>query len=233
MTATLDLLCAGAAQGLVTALGPTLLERLHCRTAGRFGAVGAMQDAFEAGEPCDVLVSSESMISAMIGDGRLVAGSGAPLGRVYTGLAVPTGRPVPAVDTPEALAGALKAAASIWVPDMFKSTAGQHFARVIRELDLAEQLGPRIRMFPNGATAMREMAASGDPDALGCTQATEILFTPGVTLIALLPRRFELATVYSAALSARARQPELARSFIALLISPEQDERARRCGFSR
>lgn len=233
MTTTLDLLCAGAAQGLVTALAPVLLERLRLCTAGRFGAVGAMKEAFDAGEPCDVLISSEAMIGAMVGEGRLVAGSAAPLGRVYTGIAVPEGRPAPGVDTPEALALALSSAASIWVPDMVKSTAGQHFARVIRDLGLGDQLAPRIRMYPNGATAMREMATSGDPDALGCTQVTEILFTQGVTLTALLPPRFELATIYSAALSARARQPVLARAFITMLVSPEQDALARRCGFSR
>ena len=46
---------------------------------------------------------------------------------------------------------------------------------------------------------------------------TEILYTPGVTLVAPLPLEFELATIYTAALSTRADQPELARRLIAAL----------------
>jgi molybdate transport system substrate-binding protein len=233
MPRTLNLLCAGAAQGLVTALGPLLSERLDLRIEGRFGAVGAIKEAFEAGEACDVLISSEAMVRAMIGTQDLQIGSAAALGQVFTGVAVPKGREAPRVDTPEALAEALLAATSLWVPDMAKSTAGQHFKRMIADLGLSDPLAARIRMFPNGATAMREMGDSHEPGALGCTQVTEIVFTPRVTLVALLPSRFELATVYSAAVCARSSQPELSRALIELLVSAEQDPLARRCGFSR
>lgn len=233
MTQTLNLLCAGAAQGFVTALAPLLSERLSLRTAGRFGAVGAMKDAFEAGETCDVLISSDAMVRAMIGTRDLLSDCAEPLGRVFTGVAVPLGRSAPRVDTPEAFSAALLDATSLWVPDLEKSTAGQHFKRVIEGLGLAAQLATRIRMYPNGATAMREMGEADETRALGCTQVTEILFTPRVSLVGLLPPEFELATVYSAAISARSSQPELARAFIDCLISPEQDALARRCGFSR
>src|SRR5205085_2131101 len=48
-----------------------------------------------------------------------------------------------------------------------------------------------------GATAMAAMAkAGGHP--IGCTQATEILATPGVRLVAPLPAGFSLETVYTA-----------------------------------
>jgi molybdate transport system substrate-binding protein len=75
-------------------------------------------------------------------------------------------------------------------------------------------------MFPNGATAMREMGASKDAHPIGCTQATEILYTDGVTLVAMLPPRFELATVYAAAIGAHAAHPEAAARLIGLLTGP-------------
>jgi molybdate transport system substrate-binding protein len=233
MSITLQLLCAGAAQGLVTALAETVRERLDLVTAGRFGAVGSMRDAFNSGEPCDVFVSTQSMIESMIAEGSLAREGFAPLGGVSTGVGVPAGCSAPPVDTPEALAAALDSASSIWLPDMVKSTAGQHVARVLEALGIRERIDGRIRMFPNGATAMREMVASGDRGAIGITQASEILFTPGASLIDLLPARFELTTVYSAAVAKRSERPSLAGEFIALLISGEQDELARRCGFVR
>ncbi|MFM7531665.1 MAG: substrate-binding domain-containing protein, partial [Rubrivivax sp.] len=196
-TPTLNLLCAGAAQGLVRALAPQLLQACGATVNGRFGAVGAMKEAFDAGEPCDLIVLTEAMIGAMAQQGSVLPHTPAPLGRVRTGVAVRAGTPHPDVTTPEALARALEAADAIYFPDPQRATAGIHFERVLRELGLLERLGPRLRTFPNGATAMRELAAAGSAAPIGCTQITEILYTPGVELVAPLPLRFELATVYT------------------------------------
>jgi molybdate transport system substrate-binding protein len=83
------------------------------------------------------------------------------------------------------------------------------------------QLAERLRAFPNGATALREMAQSNEPGLIGCTQVTEILYTPGVRLVALLPREFELATVYTAAVCARAQEPLAAAGFVRMLAGEE------------
>ena len=231
MTTTLHLLCAGAAQGLVTALQPRLLQELGAQTGGRFGAVGAMKEAFAAGEPCDLLVSSDAIVTALIAEGLLLPDSRMPLGRVRTGVAVRSGSTHPAVSTPEALAAALRAADVVHYPDPQRATAGIHFAKVLRELGLDGELQDRIRTFPNGATAMRELAASSASNPIGCTQVTEILFTPGVDLVGLLPPQFELATVYTAAVPARAAQPALAARFIEMMTAPDTAELGQRCGF--
>ena len=231
MTTTLHLLCAGAAQGLVTALRPRLLQELGAQTGGRFGAVGAMKEAFAAGEPCDLFVSSDAIVSDLIAEGVLRHDSRTPLGRVRTGVAVRTGATHPAVGTPEALATALRAADVVHFPDPQRATAGIHFARVLRELGLHDELQPRLRTFPNGATAMRELAASSASNPIGCTQVTEILFTPGVDLVGLLPPQFELATVYTAAVPARAAHSALAIRFIEMMTAPETAELRQRCGF--
>ena len=231
MTATIHLLCAGAAQGLVTALQPRLLQELGAQTGGRFGAVGAMKEAFGAGEPCDLFVSSDTIVTALIAEGLLLPDSRTPLGRVRTGVAVRSGSAHPAVSTPEALAAALRAADVVHYPDPQRATAGIHFAKVLRELGLDGELQDRIRTFPNGATAMRELAASLASNPIGCTQVTEILFTPGVDLVGLLPPQFELATVYTAAVPARAAQPALATRFIEMMTAPDTAELRLRCGF--
>jgi molybdate transport system substrate-binding protein len=224
-TTTLHLLCAGAAQGLVTALQPRLLQELTAQTGGRFGAVGAMKEAFAAGEPCDLFVSSDAIVSALIAQGLLRADGRAPLGRVRTGT------PHPAVSTPEALAAALRAADVVHYPDPQRATAGIHFAKVLRELGLDAELQPRLLTFPNGATAMRELAASSAAHPIGCTQVTEILFTPGVDLVGLLPPEFELATLYTAAVPAHADHPALATRFIEMMTAPDTADLRQRCGF--
>ena len=57
--------------------------------------------------------------------------------------------------------------------------------------------------------------------ALGCTQITEIKYTPGVTLVGALPEDLGLATTYSAAVAALALQPALAQRFVALLTGSD------------
>lgn len=231
MTSTLHLLCAGAAQGLVTALQPRLLAELAAQTAGAFGAVGAMREAFAAGEPCDLFVSSDAIVAELVAQGALLGNSRTPLGRVHTGVAVRSGTPHPSVATPETLAAALRASDAVHVPDPQRATAGIHFSKVLRELGLDTELQPRLRTFPNGATAMRELAASSALNPMGCTQVTEILFTSGVDLVGLLPPRFELATVYTAAVPARAARPDLAARFIEMMSAPDTAELRQRCGF--
>jgi len=64
---------------------------------------------------------------------------------------------------------------------------------------------------------MAQMAKDQRKGALGCTQVTEINYTEGVEVISILPKRFELNTLYSAANSSRGHQPALALDFIRFL----------------
>ncbi len=241
----LHLLCAGAAQGLVTALQAEF-ERTHgASISARFGAVGAMREALEAGAPCDVLITTDAMVDALrasgvlvtpslVDPGTLAAGGDADraaLGHVLTGVAVRAGDAQPDVASPEALRAALLQASAIYFPDPQRATAGIHFAGVLRALGVFESLQSRFSTHPNGATAMRAMAASATPGGLGCTQVSEILFTPGVVLLGALPQAFELATLYTAALSAHAAQPVLARQFAAALTSPAHAALRAQAGF--
>ena len=221
MTRRIRLLSGGAAQGLVA----QLKERFHagsgCVVDGTFGAVGAMRDRLLGGEPCDLLILTQTLIDQLTADGHVVPGSLRPLGAVKTGVAVKAGESLPDLATPAVLKDALLAAREIYFPDPVKATAGIHFMKVLRSLGIEKEVASRLRPFPNGATAMSEMSKASGAGALGCTQVTEILYTPGVQLVGLLPPEFELATVYTAAVSRDAREPAAATEFIDLLSSEE------------
>ena len=216
----LHLLSGGAAFGLVSQLQGQFAADTGCQVACTFNAVGVMRDQLLAGAPCDVVILTAALIQQLEASGHVVAGSARQLGVVKTGVAVKVGAPAPRVDTPEQLKSALMAATGIYFPDPVKATAGIHFMRVLKQLGIDTELAPRLRPFPNGATAMGEMARCDESGLIGCTQVTEILYTPGVSLVAPLPQAFELATVYTAAVSSRADSPQAAAALIALLISP-------------
>jgi molybdate transport system substrate-binding protein len=160
-----------------------------------------------------------------------VAGSAADLGAVATGVAVRVGDPAPAIGDADALRAALRAADDIYFPDPKLATAGIHFAKVLERLGIADEVAGRLRTFPNGAAAMRALAELKGGRPIGCTQATEILNTPGVTLVGNLPRDFALATVYRLGISTEARSPELARRLAALLTGEATRDLRRKLGF--
>jgi molybdate transport system substrate-binding protein len=217
----LHLLSGGAAYGLVSGLQSRFAVDTGCQISGNYNAVGAMRDQLLAGADCDVVILTSALMAQLEASGHVVAGSGRALGKVKTGIAVKAGAPLPEVGTAEALKAALLGATAIYFPDPVKATAGIHFMNVMKQLGIDSQVADRLRPFPNGATAMGEMARCADAGVIGCTQITEIRYTPGVQLVAALPQAFELATVYTAGVSSRAGSPQAATAFIALLAGPE------------
>ena len=228
---TLHILSGGAAQGLVRRLQPAFEAAHGCRIAGTFGAVGLMKDKFLAGAPCDLLILTQALIAELAAQGHAAGASARPLGQVKTGVAVKAGAPALEVASPQALQRALEQAGGVYFPDPAKATAGIHFMKVLTGLGLADPLAPRLRTFPNGATAMAALAQAPEAGAVGCTQVTEILFTPGVTLVGLLPPPYELATTYTAAVTTRAGEPALAAELVAALSAAEAAGMRRECGF--
>ena len=117
------------------------------------------------------------------------------------------------------------------MPDTKASTAGIHVAKVLAQLGIADEVAGRLKIYPNGATAMRELAVSGARRPIGCTQSTEIISTEGVILSGSLPPGCELATMYTAAITTRAAHASEGQDLIGLLIAAEQRERREHAGF--
>ena len=227
----LHLLSGGAAQGLVAHLEGSFKAQHLCSISGTFSAVGVMKAALLAGAPCDVIILTDALIAELMQSGHLLPGSAKNVGVVKTGVAVKSGDKPIDVSTPEKLKAALQASQGIYFPDPIKATAGIHVMKVIRELGLEAELATRLRPYPNGAAAMKAMADTNESGLLGCTQATEIIFTPGVDLIAPLPKAFELATTYTAAVCTQSSQAGKARALIDLMVSADVAELRRDCGF--
>ncbi len=111
-------------------------------------------------------------------------------GLVKTGVAVKAGSRHPKIGNREELAAAFRAANGIYHPDPDKATAGIHFMNVLKALGLDQELKAKLRPYPNGATAMGEMAKSeraepdrlhaGDRDQLHARRRTGRLAAQGV-----------------------------------------------------
>jgi molybdate transport system substrate-binding protein len=228
---TLNILSGGAAQGLVASLTPAFKGQTGFDIAGEFGAVGVMADKLRRGTPADLIILTAALVAKLAEEKLVVTTSIADVGLVETALAVRTGDPLVAVRDAADLREALLTSDAIYVPDTKASTAGIHMANVLDQLGVADEIAGRLRIFPNGATAMRELAVSETRRPIGCTQSTEIISTKGVTPSGSLPPGCELATMYSAGITVAAAHPQQAQHLIDLLTGAEQEDQRQRAGF--
>jgi molybdate transport system substrate-binding protein len=228
---SLNILSGGAAQGLVKSLAPAFNAKSGLNIEGEFGAVGAMADKLRAGRPADIIILTQALIGTLAHEKLVAPASVKNIGVVETALAVRTSDPRISAPDQASLREALLAADAIYVPDTKASTAGIHVAKVLALLGIAGEVESRLKIYPNGATAMRHLAESPARKPVGCTQSTEIISTSGVVLSGALPPGCELATMYTAAVATGAARPREAQILIDLLIAPDHRELRGRAGF--
>jgi molybdate transport system substrate-binding protein len=228
---SLKILSGGAAQGLVASLAGKFREQTGCEIAGEFGAVGVMADKLRAGAPTDLVILTRALVTKLADENLLISASIRDVGLVETALAVRAGDPRLSVSTADDLRNAFLAADAIYVPDTKASTAGLHVARVLDRLGIAETVAPHLKIYPNGATAMRQLAASDAARPLGCTQSTEIIATSGAELSGSLPRGYDLATTYAAGITVQSAHAKNAQALIDLLTATDAAVLRSQAGF--
>jgi molybdate transport system substrate-binding protein len=228
---SLNILSGGAVQGLVASVTAKFREQTGFDISGEFGAVGVMADRLRAGLPTDLVILTQALVAKLAEEKLIVSASMRDVGIVETALAVRAGDHGVSVSDGDDLRNALLAADAIYVPDTKTSTAGLHVAKVLDRLGVAETVASRLKIHPNGATAMRELAASNAARPLGCTQSTEIIVTSGVELSGALPRGYDLATMYTAGVTVQSVHAPAAQALIDLLTAAEVAPLRRQAGF--
>jgi len=227
----LNILSGGAAQGLVASLSVAFKDRTGFEIEGEFGAVGAMADRLRQGVATDIIILTAALVARLAEEKLVVPSSTKDVGLVETALGVRGGDPKVSANTADELRAAFQAADAIFVPDIKASTAGIHVAKVLAQLGIADQVAARLKIYPNGATAMRELAASDARRPIGCTQSTEIISTRGVELSGSLPKGCDLSTTYTAGVTTSAAHAQQAQTLIDLLTHADSSDARTRAGF--
>lgn len=223
------LLATGVQAGelLVWSAGATQapLQRLvqdYQKTSGNtvkveFAPVGVLVKRLADGGRPDVLIVSQDVVANVEKNGWTVPNVVFPIGRVGVGIAIQEGAPVPDISTPDALRKTLLNAKSITYMDPNKGTSGKHFAAVLDQLGIADQVRSKTTLGDVGFVV--EPVARGEY-ALGVQQITEILPVKGAKLVGPLPDALQKITTYCVTLGAQARDVAVANGFIGFLTSP-------------
>ena len=219
----------GAVKHSVMALSKAFQKETGHRIVSTFGTAGAVSARFDAGESADVLISSSGGVRDIAAKGKFATGDATPVGKVRIGIGICTGSPKPDTSTPAALKTALLAAPSFAYGDPASgATTGIHFAKILTELGIADQVKGKALLRNGGLLVMKEVAEGNA--AFGVTQTSEIIALPGCEIAGYLPDAMQLVTTYAAALTKDSKTPA-AKAFIDFLVSPQGVEIFRREGF--
>jgi molybdate transport system substrate-binding protein len=220
---TLRVMSTLGLQGVVTEMTP-MLTRRGLDFSATYGATNVLTPRIMAGEAADVLILTDTGIEALMQRGTVAPGSRRDLARSGIGLAVKSGAAKPDIGTVDSFKQAILAARSVAFSK--SGASGVHFAEVIRQLGIADQINAKARVFDG---VVGELAAKGEVE-IAVQQVSELKLVPGIDIVGLLPDALQKITVFSAGVMAKSTRPAAAGLLIAALATPEAMGTMRRQG---
>ncbi len=169
----------------------------------------------EAGEPFDVIVLSYD-VEALIKRGLLEPSSRTVLGQTGIGVAIRAGSPKPDFSTVEKFKAMLLNAKSIATSG--EGSSGRYVASLIERLGIANVVKPKIKSGGPGRSAA--LLSNGEVD-LVVSGLPPLLGKPNIEWLGPIPAEINSSVVFTAGLSAKAREPEAGRALLRHLVTPE------------
>jgi molybdate transport system substrate-binding protein len=173
-----------------------------------------------ADEVYDILISPPATIEQALKEGRVIADTRMPVGRVGAGIIVRSGGAAapPAVATTDALKQALLDADSVVYNT---ASTGIYLDKLFEKMGIAETLKAKTTRYPTGAAVM-EHVIKGKGNEIGFGAMTEIRHyeAKGLKLVGPLPAEIQNYTSYEAALMTGATAAEAARAVLRHLATP-------------
>ena len=212
----LKVLTTGAMKPVLLEVAPGFQQDSKQNVSLDNDTAGALLKRIQAGAAFDVVVLTPAGIDELAKAGKV--STGVDLARVGIGVMVKAGAPRLDISTVDALKRTLLAAKSVaYIDPASGGSSGIYLARLWERLGIADALKPKAKLKQGGSVA--DLIVSGDAE-IGFQQASEIIASPGVTLIGQLPEEIQNYTVYSGAIGTAAHSPSAAAAFIAWLRRP-------------
>jgi molybdate transport system substrate-binding protein len=230
-TSVVRVLSTTAMQTTLEALVGELEQTSGIRLALDFGPSGRIAKRVEEGAAADVAIVTASGIDALIGAGRITAGTRTDIAVSKVGVAVQRGAARPDIATVEGFRRAMLAARRVAMSNPTGGAqSGAHLARVFERLGIADGMAPKSIYGPGGPEGLIGKFLLRNEADVGLQQLPELMSVPGIDVIGPLPDEIGLATIFSAGLSAAAVNPEGGRALLAGLRSPAAAEVMARMG---
>jgi len=216
--AEVRVLSAGAVEPGLHAFAALAKRETGHTLAIQFNTAPQIAKRLAAGDAYDLLIAPPAVIKQAAADGKVVAESRAPVGRVGAGIIVRSAAAAPDVSGVEALRKALVAADSVVYNT---ASTGLYLDRLFEKMGVLDAVKPKSARYATGAEVM-EHVIRGKGNEIGFGATTEIrMYEPkGLKMIGPLPADVQNYTAYDAALMTAAGAPDAARAVLRLMGSP-------------
>lgn len=218
LAAEIKVLSAGAVEPGLRAFAQLAKRETGHDLKIQFNTAPQIAKRLVAGDVYDILISPPAALAQAAKDGKVVADSRVPVGRVGGGIIVRAAAAAPDVATVDAFKQALLAADSVVYNT---ASTGLYLDKLFGDMGILEQLKPKSTRYPDGAAVM-EHVIKGKGNEIGFGAITEIkMYEPkGLKLVGPLPTAVQSYTSYEAALMTNATAADAAQAVLRLLATP-------------
>lgn len=212
--AELKVLATGAHIDSFKEIVPQFEREFGHKLTVKYDATPVAIKNIEAGEAFDVAVTINGPMNEAAKKGFFAEGERPVVSTVGLGVAVRAGAPKPDISSPEAFKQTLLKAKSVSI--LPESVNGKHFISVFERLGISEEMKAKI---------VAQKAPSDVAGAVAKGEAELALFisnglrAPGVDYVGPVPGEFDQKLVFTAAVGAKAKEPQAANEFIKHLTS--------------
>jgi molybdate transport system substrate-binding protein len=210
--ARISTLASGATQGPLEQVAKAFEQESGHQVTVQFDTSQNIARRLAGGETPDVLIASVAGVDQAIKEGKAIAATRAPVGKIGIGVAMPRGGKRPDLTSAATLTASILQADAIV---MTQGASAVFVDRMFAELGIADQIKARVVRVPTGAAVMQRLAAAKTSE-LGFTMISEIKFgeSSGAMLVGPLPDAVQTRTSYEAVAMTGAASPDAARAFV-------------------
>jgi len=181
----------------------------------QFNTAPQIAQRLASGQVYDILISPPAAIENAIREGKVIAPSRIPVGRVGAGVIVRKGAAAPAMGTTDQLRAALLAADSVVYNT---ASTGLYLDRLFGQMGVLDAIKAKTTRYPDGASVL-EHVIRGSGNEIGFGAITEIrMYEPkGLAYVGPLPAAVQNYTSYEAALMVGGANADAARAVLEVL----------------
>ena len=216
--ADIKVLSGGAVESGLHAFAEQVKRDLGHELRITFNTTPQITKRLAAGEIHDIVIVPPAAIEQAIKDGKVIADTRVPVGRVGAGIIVRDSATAPNVATVDALKQALLGADSVVYNT---ASSGIYLDKLFAKMGVLEQIKPKTTRYPDGASVM-EHVIKGKGNEIGFGPITEIKLyvSKGLKLVGPLPAEAQNYTSYEAAVMTGATAADAARAVLRHLATP-------------
>jgi molybdate transport system substrate-binding protein len=216
--AHISTLASGATQGPLDRVAKAFEQESGHQVAIQFDTSQNIARRLAGGETPDVLIASVAAIDQAIKEGKAIAATRAPVGKIGIGVAMPRAGRRPDLSSADALKASILQADAVV---MTQGASAVFVEKMLADMGIAGQIQSKVVRVPTGAAVMQRLGAARTNE-LGFTMISELKFgeSQGAMLVGPLPEAIQTRTAYDAVVMTGAAAPDAARAFVRAVGGP-------------